>query len=72
MIKLSVLASKEHLILRGATQSNYTAYLNPTEAEGRENRYEMGAVINALGFTKGLEGYGFEDYSNGSNGWDGI
>jgi RHS repeat-associated protein len=53
---------------QGATQNNYTAFLelNPSQ---RNTRGAMEAAINAIGFSLNLGG--FQDFSNNADGWDG-
>jgi hypothetical protein len=54
---------------QGATQKNYTSFTSKTSAD-QNSKFAMGAAINAIGFSKGLQG--FTDVSGGSDSWDGI
>lgn len=54
---------------QGAKQSEYTKFKNMTPEE-RNAKKAIAAVINAIGYSKGLEG--FTDNTNGADGWDGI
>jgi RHS repeat-associated protein len=59
----------DNTFAQGATQENYTNFLNLSSAE-QNSKSALGAAINAVGFSKGLGG--FSDYSEGANSWDGI
>lgn len=54
---------------QGATQDNFSDFIALGE-DNRNTKFAVGTVINAIGHSQGLEG--FQDYSNGANGWDGI
>lgn len=55
---------------QGATQSNYTAFKGKTTEE-QNSKFGLGAAINAIGWSKKIDGFGFSDATNGATGWDG-
>ena len=55
---------------QGATQSNYTSFKGKTNEE-QNTKFGIGAAINAIGWSKKIDGFGFSDVTNGATGWDG-
>jgi hypothetical protein len=54
---------------QGATQANYSSFMKLSMSD-KNSKSAIGAAINAVGFSQGLQG--FSDYSNGADSWDGI
>jgi hypothetical protein len=52
---------------QGATQDNLSSFMGIGD---KNSKFAMGAAINAIGNSQGISG--FNDYSGGANGWDGI
>jgi hypothetical protein len=60
----------DNTFAQGPTQSNYTAFKGKTNEE-QNSKFGLGAAINAIGWSKKIEGFGFNDITNGATGWDG-
>jgi RHS repeat-associated protein len=56
---------------RGATQENYTAFMEK-DNESQKDKFAIEAAINAVGYDKKIKNYGFKDDTNGATHWDGI
>jgi RHS repeat-associated protein len=66
---LEDVAMYDNKFAQGATQENFSDFIALGEKD-RNSKYAVGAAINAIAYSQGVEG--FEDYSNGADGWDGI
>ncbi len=54
---------------QGATQGNYTSF-KALPWSKKNAKFALGAAINAIGYSKGIQG--FTDISGGADSWDGI
>lgn len=54
---------------QGATQAVYTDFTEKTPTQ-QNSKFAMGAAINAIGYSKGMDGY--SDVSGGADSWDGL
>jgi len=75
---LDDIAFYENSFARGAKQEYYTEFKNKSKHD-QNSKFALGAAINAIGFSIGLQGFPdyqkgnptFSDYSEGANSWDG-